>query len=75
MECRVCVMACQGPRHKPESFSSAGYTVGLASRSNRDYTKAYKHFQVDFSKPETVPQLFKDVHANLWSSQRGGLQS
>lgn len=43
-----------------ESFLGAGYSVAVASRSNKTGSK-FTHFPFDASKPDTVPSLFAQV--------------
>jgi NAD(P)-dependent dehydrogenase (short-subunit alcohol dehydrogenase family) len=47
-----------------EGFADAGYSVAVASRSQQLDPK-FKYFQFDGSKPETVPELFEKVTAEV----------
>lgn len=47
-----------------EAFTNAGYSVAVASRSNKVDSK-YKHFPFDAAKPETTRDLFNKVEAEL----------
>lgn len=47
-----------------EAFQGAGYSVAVASRSNKTGSQ-FKHFPFDAAKPETVPSLFAQVKETL----------
>ena len=47
-----------------ELFSKAGYTIAVASRSNKTGSK-FKHFHFDAAKPDMVPSLFNQVKDSL----------
>lgn len=47
-----------------ETFSVAGFKVAVASRTQKLDTK-YRHYVFDASKPDTVPDLFERVSADL----------
>ena len=48
-----------------ESLAAAGFTVAVASRTNKGISDQFRHYAVDTSKPVSVPGLFEQVRKDL----------
>lgn len=57
-----------------KTFSHAGYSVAVASRSARSFEGTSLAISGDFAKPQTAHQVFEEVRQKNWRAECCNLQ-
>ncbi|KAL6705882.1 hypothetical protein ACN47E_006342 [Coniothyrium glycines] len=65
---RVVLILGAGPRvgaSLADAFSRGGYKVALASRSGKPSSEGHLSLSADFTKPESIPEIFTSVRSHF----------